>query len=329
MRWVSAGLAALSLLGSTVARSQGLAPFQVEAKLPLGDVKGRIDHLAYDAGRQRLYVAELGNNTVGVIDLKQGRVLRRLPGFGEPQGIGYEPSTDTVWIANGDDGAVHILRAEDFAPVGKIDLGDDADNIRIEAATHRVYVGFASGALTAIDPVTKQRIATVELKAHPEGFQLDPEGSRIFVNLPKSTEIAVVDRASGKQVASWSTDGGLANFPMALDPVRRRVLSVFRFPARLKVFGYDDGKIIANVHTCGDADDVFLDAQRQRIYVICGEGFVDAFDARTDTYPHVGKLATVPGARTGLFIQSLDRLFVAVRATDHEPAAVWVLRPTP
>ena len=41
----------------------------VENKILLGKVAGRIDHLAVDLDRKRLFVAELGNNSVGVVDL--------------------------------------------------------------------------------------------------------------------------------------------------------------------------------------------------------------------------------------------------------------------
>ena len=80
--------------------------------------------------------------------------------------------------------------------------------------------------------------------------------------------------------------------------------------------------------TCGDVDDLFIDARRQRIYVICGEGFVDVFDAR-DKLPRLGRVPTVEGARTGLFVPDLDRLYVAVRARGREPAALWVFQPGP
>jgi hypothetical protein len=131
------------------------APLVVEAKIELGDVKGRIDHLAYDPARQRLYVAELGNDSVGIVDLGLRRLLRTVPGFDEPQGIGYEPTTDTVYIANGGDGSVRVFRGEDFAPIGAIPLGSDADNVRIDPATRRVHVGYG-GAIAFIDAVTRK-----------------------------------------------------------------------------------------------------------------------------------------------------------------------------
>src|SRR4029077_7316025 len=148
------------------------------------DVKGRIDHLAVDAARQRLYVAELGNNSVGVVDLKERKLLRTLTGFREPRGLAYEPSTDTVYVASAGDGSVRLLHAEDLTPAGAIQLEEDADNIRIDMSSHRVLVGYGNGALAVIDPVRRQKIADIRLKAHPESFQVELQGGRIFVNVP-------------------------------------------------------------------------------------------------------------------------------------------------
>ena len=87
-------------------------------------MRGRTDHLAVDVARQRLFVAELGNGTVGVVELFHHSVLRTLTGLHEPQGVGYEPTTDTLYVANAADGAVQLFQGADLAPVGRIDLGD-------------------------------------------------------------------------------------------------------------------------------------------------------------------------------------------------------------
>src|SRR6185503_687729 len=126
---------------------------QLETKIPLGDVRGRIDHLAADLNRNRLFVAELGNNSVGVVDLKAGKLLRTISGFKEPQGIAYVASVDMLYVANAGDGSVHMLNGEDYKPSGRIDLGGDADNIRLSLATNRVFVGYGDGGLAKIDPV--------------------------------------------------------------------------------------------------------------------------------------------------------------------------------
>ena len=302
---------------------------QLETKIPLGAVSGRIDHMAVDLARQRLFVAELGNDSVGVVDVGGNKVVRTIAGLKEPQGVGYVASTDTLYVANARDGSVWLYQGADYAPSGHIELGSDADNIRVDVGANQVFVGYGSGALAVIDPVKKLKVADITLKAHPEGFQLDRESSRIFVNVPDAGEIAVVDRATGKQTANWSMQIGASHFPMALDQEAKQVLTVFRSPPRVGVLAMGDGKVAKSLDTCSDSDDVFVDAKLHRIYVVCGGGFVDVFDARQDTLPRIAHILTVTGARTGLFVSELDRLFVAARAQSGQPAAIWVFRPVP
>src|SRR5215212_866477 len=86
-------LLALLLLGPLMAKAQTASvPLELEARIPLGPVSGRIDHLAIDLKRQWLSLAELGNNSVGVIDAANRKLISTVSGLKEPQGIGYEPS---------------------------------------------------------------------------------------------------------------------------------------------------------------------------------------------------------------------------------------------
>jgi hypothetical protein len=190
-----------------------------------------------------------------------------------------------------------------------------------------VFVGYGDGGLAAIDPASRQKVADISLTAHPESFQLDRMSGLIFINVPKAREIAVVDRVAGKQILSWPTSYE-SNFPMLVDEENQRVLVVFRRPASLEVLSKTDGRSIARVETCGDADDLFLDPKRHRIYVTCGEGFLDVFDAQAG-YRRLAHIPTISGARTSLFVPELDRLFLAARAASGEPASIWVLRPSP
>ena len=313
---------------TVVAQTAAGPPLVLEAKIPLGDVSGRIDHLSVDVKRQRLFVAELGNNSLGVIDLAAGKVLRRIEGLSEPQGVAYVPFTDRVFVANAGDGSVRVLRGDDLTPTGRIELGDDADNVRVDAARNRVFVGYGKGALAVIDPASQTKTADIRLKAHPEGFQIDETGTQIFVNVPDARGIEVVDLAAGSTRA-LPTQGAGSNFPMAIDAEEHRVLLVFRSPPTLMALSSPDGHLAATVETCGDADDVFVDPKRRRVYVSCGEGVIDVLEPGESGYQEIARVPTVSGARTALFVPELDRLFVAVRAGWNEPAAVWVFRPTP
>jgi YVTN family beta-propeller protein len=327
-------LAAVTLMGASAVAGQApsqpaeIMPLQLEAKIPLGDVRGRIDHMAIDLARQRLFVAELGNDSVSVVDLKDRKVLRRISGLKEPQGVGYVASTDTLYVANAGDGSLRLFRGENYADEARINLGDDADNIRVDDATHRVIVGYGGGALAMIDAATHSKIADIPLKGHPESFQFSRDGKEIFVNVPDAREIAVIDRGMGKQVASWPMRNATGNFPMALDEDAGRVFTVFRYPARLGVFALSDGKVVATPDICRDADDVFADAKRQRLYASCGDGSLDVLDMQ-GAFRRTARIPTVAGARTALFAPDLDRLFLAVRAERGEAASIWIFRPLP
>ena len=320
-------LLAASLIWPAAASAQTASPpLILEAKIPLGQVSGRIDHLGIDLKRQRLLVAELGNNSLGVVDLAAGKVKRRIADLSEPQGVAYVPSSDSVFVANAGDGSVRVLRAEDLTPIGRIELGDDADNVRLDTAHKRVLVGYGKGALAVIDPASLTKTADIRLRGHPEGFQVDETGTQVFVNVPDAREIGVVDLATGS-TRSLPTQGAGSNFPMAIDGDAHRVLVVFRSPPTLMALSSQDGHVVAKVETCGDADDVFVDRKRRRVYVSCGEDVVDVLQSSEAGYRRLARVPTVPGARTSLFVPDLDRLFVAVRAASNEPAAIWVFRP--
>jgi YVTN family beta-propeller protein len=130
---VACVVALATAAGQASAQSADTCSLQLETKIPLGDVRGRIDHMAVDLKRQRLFVAELGNDSLGVIDFANRKLIRTITGLKEPQGVGYEPATDTIYVANAGDGSVRLFEGSDYNSVGRIELGNDADNIRIDA----------------------------------------------------------------------------------------------------------------------------------------------------------------------------------------------------
>ena len=138
LRMIAAALAGVVALanaaGQATAQSADTGPLQLETKILLGDVRGRIDHMAVDLKRQRLFVAELGNDSVGIVDLPNRKLISRIPGLKEPQGVGYEPTSDMLYVANAGDGSVRSFEGSDYKTTGQIELGSDADNIRVDAA---------------------------------------------------------------------------------------------------------------------------------------------------------------------------------------------------
>lgn len=323
-------LAVVSPATTAGAATKPEAPLVLEATIPLPDVKGRIDHMAIDGGRHRLIVAELGNDTVEVIDLGAGKPLHRIPALAEPQGVGYSDKADLIFVANAGDGSVRIFRAADFALIGRIDLHSDADNIRIDPRSGNVIVGYGNGGLAIIDPTSRTQIGSIALPGHPEGFRIEPSTGRTFVNVPDAHQIAVVDLEQHRQQATWKIPGLGANFPMALDAAKGVLAAVFRSPSRLLLLDTKTGAVTARLPVCGDSDDVFFDSKRERIYVSCGAGEIAIFRREGTSYRPLASVATASGARTSLFVPELDRLFVAERAgLLGSNAAIRVYRPVP
>src|SRR3954471_4862928 len=166
-------LAAVVWSGTAVAQSA--APLRLETKIPLGKVAGRIDHLAVDLKRNRVFVAELGNNSLGMVDVQKREVVQTLWGLKEPQGVGYDQDQDRIYVADAGDGVVSVFQGSDLSRVGQIDLSQDADNIRVDPTAHQVLVGYGDG-LAVLDAISGKRITDVRLAGHPESFQLDPAG---------------------------------------------------------------------------------------------------------------------------------------------------------
>jgi hypothetical protein len=323
---VLAGLGLLLGLGGCAPVSaSGAPPLVLERTIPLAGVSGRIDHLAIDPEGRRLFVAELGNGTVEALDLATGRSAGRITGLKEPQGLGYIPSRGELVVATGGDGMVRFYRGADLSLLGALNLGDDADNVRVDHQTDRVVaVGYGT-ALAVIDPASRAVVRTIPLPAHPEGFQMQQD--RAFVNLPGAGSIAALDLAQGRETGRWRNPGAHFNFPMALDKGFQKVAVVYRLPGKLVIFDASSGRVDQQLATCGDSDDLFFNREQNRLYVICGGGAVDVFDRLRTGYAPARRVATRPGARTGLYSEKLDRLFVAARQRNGEDAAILVFRP--
>jgi DNA-binding beta-propeller fold protein YncE len=292
--------------------------------IPLPGVEKRIDHMAVDPAGKRLFISALGNGTLEVIDLQAGRRVRSIPGLKEPQGVAFLPTLHKIVVANAG-GTVVAFEDPSFKMIATISPMDDADNLRVDTVTNQLYVGYGDGALGLIDPTTMKRLGDIKLPGHPESFRLERNGPHIYVNVPRTKEVLVVDRLKRTITLRMPLAGFAKNYPMSLDEGHHRLFVGVRAPARLLVFDTQSGQRVADVPCVGDTDDLFYDSERDRVYVIGGEGFVDVFDVSTPDRPaRLARLSTAPGARTGLWSPELKQLFVAAPHRDSHEAAIYV-----
>lgn len=326
----------LASASSVAQRTQNSEPLTLTSTSSLPDVHGRIDHFSVDVKGERLFMAAVGNGTLEVIDLKSGRRVHSIRNLDEPQGVFYDPATNHLYVACGGDGVTRIFDATTFQPARSVRFPEDADNIRYDERSKMVIVGYGgtkqlrqresgSGALGFINSAGQHDAARdIIVDAHPESFQLEKSGTRVFVNVPDKKEIEVGDLATRKIVARWPVSCN-SNFPMALDESHHRLLVACREPARLVVFDTSTGKQTASADIAGHSDDLFYDTRRARVYALTSAGFLDVLQqADPDHYTRIAHLPTPPGAQTGLFVPDLDKLFVGIPAREKQGTEVRV-----
>jgi DNA-binding beta-propeller fold protein YncE len=312
----------------------GQEALSLKTRIALPNIDGRMDHFTADVKGQRLFVSALGNSTVEVLNVQAGQRVRTIPGLAEPQGLLYDSSTNRLFVASGVNGTTKIYDGTTFQLVGTVKFSDDADNIRYDARSRRVIVGYggakalnvlsASGKLGFLDENGKQT-GEIAVDAHPESFQLEKNGPRVFVNVPHKSEIQAADVETNTTLGRWPTTGAGSCYPMALDEAHKRLFTGCRSPARLLVFDTATGKSVASPEIVGDTDDLFFDAARTRVYVIGGQGFIDVLQQKdADHYERIARYPTPAGTRTGLFVPEWGKLFAAVPHRGEQRSEILV-----
>lgn len=332
-------LAMVMIAGSAVAVGQASTstktpvteqskPLVLTETIPLPGVQGRFDHFATGAGR--LFVSELGNNSVAVINTGGRTLERTITGVPDPQGEAFSPEANKLFSASGA-GKLYIFDGKTYELITTIDFPGGADNLRYEPAARRVYVACGdekTGAIVAVDAMTNKRLdEEYKLGGEPESFQLERNGPHIYVNLPGLKQIAVINRQT-KEIRRWplTIEG---NFPMALDEQDHRLFVGTHEPPRMAVFDATSGHMIAALPAVQDTDDLYYDSVFKRIYMPGGEGFIDVFQMKDpDHYTRIARVPTAIGARTagyfGVAGKGFNRFYLAVPAHGNDPAEMRI-----
>ncbi len=321
---------AVQICGQKKSAPPGTVPLVLTGAIPLPNVKGRIDHFGLDAEHNRLFVSALGNNTEEIIGISAQTVIHTISGVLTPQGVVYSPETNKLFVGS-DQGKLYIYDGTSFDLITSLDFGDDVDNLRYDAAEKRVYVGYGdekTGAIGMVDATTNKRIDDeLKLGAHPESFQLAVSGPNVYVNLPDLKQIAVVNRTT-HSMTRWPLSFE-SNFPMALDEPDHRLFVASRMPPQLAVFETNSGRLVATLPAVQDADDLYYDSARKRVYIPGGEGYISVFQQDdADHYRLLAKIPSALGARTAGYFgkgrKGLDRFYLAVPARVGHGAEVWI-----
>jgi DNA-binding beta-propeller fold protein YncE len=304
-------------VGAQVTDAQQNAPLRLIQTIPLPNIHGRIDHFDVDVRGQRLFMSALGNNTLEVFDLRSNKVIYSIRGLREPQGVTFAPKPNRIFVANGDDGTVRMFDGSTYKLLKTVQLASDADDTRYDPTTNQLFVGYgdeAKAGIATLDGTTGDLVATIKLLGHPESFQLEETGQKIYVNVPSADNIVdVLDRSTRKIIATWKLGGARDNFPMALDEANHRLFITCRTPAEVLVLDTESGNVVARIAAVTRADDAWYDAVNKRAYVSGGGGAITVIqETDANHYSEIAQFKTPDGGRTSCLVPQLNRLFLGV-----------------
>jgi len=294
------------------------------AKIALRNISGRIDHLAFDSANDLAFIAALGNNTIEVVNINTKQVVHTIKGLHEPQGVAFIPLMQRLVVANGDNGDCIFYETKNYSALNTIKLKGDADNVRYDAETNLLYVGYGNGGIAIIDATQMKVVNSIPLDGHPESFQLDKKQNRIYINVPDADEIEVADLSSHKVIAKWKNTNASSNFPMALDAQHNRLFIGCRNPATLRMINTETGKDITSIKCSGDADDVFY--YNNLVFVSAGKGYIDVFETSDNVLNQINHIETSSGARTSLLLSTEKKFLLAAPARGGNAAALWTYK---
>ncbi len=320
---LSGGLAICATL--LIGAAGSAASLQQIGNFSLDGVKGRIDHLTYDSKNHRLFVAARGNNTVEVLDSISGKMLKTIRGEQEPQGVKFLQDESILVVATGEGGSIDFFDSNNFSLVKRLSGYRDADNIRYDSSAKQLIIGWGES-LTTFTP-KGEALATIKLPGHPESFQIQTSRQMIFVNVPSKNRVLGVDIRANKVVDTWAIQKASSSYSMCLDPDGEHLFVASRQPASIITYDCARGKEISRVESAGDADDLFYDPDKRRLYESCGEGFIDTFqDDGQGNLQRIEHLATAAGARTCLYVKELNRIFLAVPLRSKQQCEIRVFK---
>jgi DNA-binding beta-propeller fold protein YncE len=288
--------------------------------IPLPDVDGRIDHFAIDVKGERAFLAALTKNTIEVVDLKAGRIIKTLPGFAKPQGVRFVPELKRLFVATGFDGALTTLDASTLSVLRTAHVSLGADAIGYDPRTKYLYVGSggsdankATGDLTVFSAKDGTQVAALITDAHAGGSVVQTRGEHLYVLVPEKAQVLVLDRRTGAQVAKWAIPDIQRNVALDLDEKGHRLFLGVRTPASVVVLDSRSGAVVASIPTVGTLDGLSYDQATRRLYTTGGEGFIDVTQQMdADHYERIARIESGPNARTSAFVPEWHRLYVAV-----------------
>ncbi len=330
---------ALVFAGARLAAAQQPLTLVESIEMPEVPAGPYADHMAVDVKGERLFATPQANKAVDVLDLRTGKVLHTIPGFGNPHAILFLGDRNRLFVTDGGVGALKIFDATSFHEVNEIKLEADADGIVFDPETGYLYVsngGDAAGKdytlISIVDTTREEKIGDIRVEASGlEAMTIDKANEKLYVNLPESSSIAVIDLKKRSVIATWHLTMGKKNMAFAFNAQQKLLYVGCRdtdVRGSIVVVNAETGNELSKMPIGGWVDSMFYDAQKARIYASSGVGEVFTYQRHADgSYQALEAVDTGWMAKTSIYSAELNRLFVAVPHLGETPSKVLVFKP--
>jgi DNA-binding beta-propeller fold protein YncE len=332
------GLLALGLVGSCALAQKPLVLLQ-SIEMPEVPPGPYTDHMAVDVKGQRLFATPQANKAVDVLDLKSGKVLHTISGFGNPHAVLYRGDLNRLFVTDGGVGALKIFDATTYSEIKSIKLELDADGIGYDSTTGYLYVsngGDAAGKdysfISIIDTIREEKVGDIRIEAPgQEAMVVDHAAGRLYIDLPETNSIGVIDLQRRSLIVKWPLTKSRGNMALAHD-VEHHLLYVgcrdTDVQGSILIVDTSAGKELERLPIGGWVDSMFYDPVKQRIYASSGVGEVFTYERQSNgTYKSLEPVDTAVMAKTALYSSELDRLFVSVPRLGGTSSKILVFRP--
>jgi DNA-binding beta-propeller fold protein YncE len=296
--------------------------------IPLPGVTGKFDHFAFDIQRQLLFAAATGNHTVEVIDTVNGSVRQSIGDLRKPHGLAWVPATQRLFVADGSLAALKVYEGSPLKLVKSIQLSDDADDMVYDPETKMLFVGHGGsdgkspGQVAIVDATTLELVKNLPASSHPEALEFDSKSDRIFANIADSAEVLVIDARRLQMIETWKLSRAQHNVPAAYDRTTGTLLLGCRTPSKLLAVDGKTGQELQDLDSSSGADDLFIDSDGRKAYLITGSGHVDVYGWNTSKLEAEESVPTANDAKTGLLVPAIHTLYVGIPSTTSTPASI-------
>jgi DNA-binding beta-propeller fold protein YncE len=317
--------AAAAAIGATNLASA--AQLALIGSIPVGPVAGQLTDLEIDYASQRLFVLERESGAIAVIDLPTETVTQTLRGLKAPRGLAHEPPNSQLYVALGD-GKLAVLQGAPLRRTATLNIGSNLGPPYYDASSTRVYIGYDRRAIGVIDTARNRPLPSIGLDGDPGPLAFENLDTRLFAGAVGEKRILVADRATSKQLGSWSTGDSGDAAALALDEDAGLLIVAFRKPAGFAWFDLMGGSPRGRIEACAEPGDLLVDGIQARVYLTCGEGRIEIFQrGSAGNYSEVGAIDTQPGATAALLAPGGGRLYLAVPAASGRSAEIHIYAP--